>query len=99
MTNLWVIEAISVSFGTKRRYRYLQQDIRQGTWQFPCTFYNTYGKVHGNFHVPYHVFHCKVHGNFHVPCNSGLGKATLAKPTWKRDFRVPHKQADDQLLE
>ena len=25
--------------------------------------------------------------------------ATRAKPTWKRDFRVPHKQADDQLLE
>ena len=37
MTNLWVIEAISVNFGTKRRYRYLQQDIREGTWKFPCT--------------------------------------------------------------
>ena len=36
---------------------------------------------------------------YSVPCNSGLGKATRAKPTWKRDFRVPHKQADDQLLE
>ena len=24
-------------------------------------------KVHGNFHVPYHMFSCKVHGNFHVP--------------------------------
>ena len=30
---------------------YLLQHIRQGAWKFPCAFYNTYGKVHGNFHV------------------------------------------------
>ena len=53
---------------------YLLQHLRQGTWKFPCTFYNTYGKVHGNFHVTCNETHGKEHGNFHVPCNSGLGK-------------------------
>ena len=34
----------------------------------------TFGKVHGNFHVPCNETHFKVHGNFHVPCNGTYGK-------------------------
>ena len=35
----------------------------------PCHMFpkQTVLKVHGNFHVPYHIFHCKVKGNSHVP--------------------------------
>ena len=51
--------------------------FRNTTDKVPCN--ETYGKlcfvicfvckVHGNFHVPCHMFHCKVLGNFHVPCH------------------------------
>ena len=78
MTNLWVIEAISVNFGTKRRYRYLQQDIVQGTWKFPCTFQLNIRQ--GRWKFPCTLPRYMEISMYHI--------ATLAKPTWKRDFRV-----------
>ena len=51
--------------------------VRIGKCLFMCNVHGpfhvrfvsvTITEVHGNFHVPCHMFHRKVHGNFHVPC-------------------------------